>query len=159
MEEPSQCCNKCSSTGDGSTNCVAKAFVKTDGEVDWEQTCLFVRHMRRNIDVKGKEDVKSAVRVLMEEVTKKGRQDAKQPNDYSFFFGGADIKICMESFCHVMKVSENFVKQVSADLRKGKEPVVKKSGNMYDDDTFFDDISYQDAVYIFEDWAGISAGI
>lgn len=115
--------------------------------------------MRRSIDCKGKEDVKSQVRIMMEAVTKAGRGDASLPNDYTFFFDGVDRKLCMESFCWIMMVSENFIKTASVALRKGNEPVLKRAGHMYNNDTFFADISYADAVHIFEDWAGLSAGI
>ena len=73
--------------------------------------------MRDTIDCKGKEDVKSQVRIMMEAVTKPGRGDASLPNDYTFFFQGADRKLCMESFCWIMKVPENFIKTVSTALR------------------------------------------
>jgi hypothetical protein len=153
------CCSKCSNSS-SSKNCILEAFSSAeDGTSDYEKTVRFVRHMRRNIDSKGKEDIKLQVRIIMEAVTKPGRGNASLPNDYTFFFDGVDRKLCMESFCWLMKVSENFIKSTSTALRKGKEPVVKKSGNKYDNETFFADISYADAVHMFEDWAGLSAGI
>lgn len=140
-------------------NCIIEAFRGEDNEVDYFEAVSFIRAMRKKIDVKQDIDLKQVVTQLMEVVTLPGRKLTKGPNDYSLFYKGVDRKLCMETFAWVFMTSQNQLKMMSANLRKGDEQSTNDGKHRYDNDSFFEDIDFKTAAFIFEDWAGISSGI
>lgn len=140
-------------------NCIMEAFRGEDNQLDYAEAVSFIRAMRKKIDVKNDNDCKDVVQQLMEVVTLPGRKLPKGPNDYSLFYKGVDRKLCMETFAWVFMTSQNQLKMMSANLRKGDDQFTNDGKHSYDNDSFFDDIDFKTAAFIFEDWAGISSGI
>ena len=153
------CCKSCKDAVDNKSNCILEAFRTDNNELDYSEAVLFIRAMRKKIEGKSDLDCKHVVEQLMEIVTQAGRKDSNQPNDYTFFYKGLDRKLCRDSFVWLFMTSQNYVKSLSTKLRKGEEPGTSDSKHRYDNESFFEDIDYNTAVHIFEDWAGISAGM
>ena len=150
---------KCGRKSNGSQcNCILAHFRDKNGVPDLQEAAAFVSDGRKLSNNCDKEEQRNYLRL---EMLRTRVCDSKSGNNvYDKFYKETEVKLCRDCYAFHLGVKTQWVKDFSKHFHSGGEENICMfdTEHMYEDSSFFEDVTYEKAEKVFEHWGAIAAG-
>jgi hypothetical protein len=140
----------------GSCNCFMTMFKCGEGLVDMEASVRFFLKQRQSVvGMDGGERRIFIEKVMQRVVPVVGPTGLRGNNEYVLHDGDSTVDVCRTCFAKAFDVTVSEIILVSKSIRGGTA-IGAFNVQPYVDSTFFEDITFEDAKLVFNDWCGLS---